>query len=269
VSDPSRLSDDVVRDTGSMGVGRVARSGLNGYMLSIGNVQTHVFNALTQKLQYDALKDFAPISLIADTPFSNIARSTLPARDLKELGGWVRENATKATCGMVGLGGPAHMAAVLFQKQADVEFQIVPYRGGAQLAQDLVAGHIDLAIGPATNFLGLIRSGQVQAHAILATKRWPVALEIPTTDEAGIPGLYASFWHGLWLPKDTRTEIIAKLNNAVVESLADPMVRQRFADIGQDIWPSAEQSREALGAYQWTEIEKWRPVIEATGLKPE
>jgi tripartite-type tricarboxylate transporter receptor subunit TctC len=254
---------------GSIGVGRVARSEPDGSMLCIGNIQTHVFNAATQSLQYDVVRDFAPVALIADTPLSIVARGNLPAENLERFKTWLAAGGARATCGIVGLGGPPHVAAILFQKQSGHDFQIVPYRGGAQLLQDLVGGQIDFAFGLATNYLGLVRSGQVKAYAILARKRWPRLPEIPTADEAGSSGLYASYWHALWVPKGTSEEIIAKLNTAVVDALADTNVRQRFADIGQDILPPDEQSPRALGAYQKAEIEKWWPIIKAAGIKSE
>jgi tripartite-type tricarboxylate transporter receptor subunit TctC len=254
---------------GSIGVGRVARAAPDGYTLSLGHVQTHVMNAATQTLQYDVVKDFEPVSLLADTPQWLVARSTFPAKNLEELIAWMKANPGKATSGTVGVGGPPDIAAIYFQKQTGTNFQLVPYRGGAPLVQDLVAGQIDLTFGQAANYLGHVRGGKLKAYAVLAQKRWWAAPDVPTMDEAGVPGLYSSFWHGLWVPKGTSKDIIAKLQAVVIEALADPALGKRFNDIGQEIWPRAQQTPEALAAHQKAEIERWWPIIKAANIRSE
>jgi tripartite-type tricarboxylate transporter receptor subunit TctC len=143
----------------------------------------------------------------------------------------------------------------------------VPYRGGAPLNQDLAAGHIDLTLGMAASTYPLVRSGQIKAYAMMTQARWWAAPDVPTMEEAGVPGLYASFWHGLWVPKGTPKDVITRLNSAVRSALADPTVRQRFGDQGQEVPPPEQQSPEALGAHQQAEIEKWWPIIKAAGIK--
>jgi tripartite-type tricarboxylate transporter receptor subunit TctC len=218
-------------------------------------------------LPYDVVKDFEPVSLIADTPQWVISRKTLPANDVKELIAWLKAN--KATSGSVGVGGPTDLSALSFQKQTGTQFQFVPYRGGAPLIQDMLAGQIDIAFGQAANYLAQVRQGQLKAYAVLAKQRWWAAPDVPTMDEAGVPGLHASFWHGLWAPKGTPKEIVARLDAAIVETLADPVVVQRLKDIGQDIWPRDKQTPEALAAQQKAEIEVWWPIIKANNIKGE
>jgi tripartite-type tricarboxylate transporter receptor subunit TctC len=259
--------ENVTGAGGSIGVGRVARSAPDGYTLAIGHNQTHVINAASMNLPYDVVKDFEPVSLIADTPQWLVGRKTLPANDLKELIVWLKTN--KATSGAVGVGGPTDLSALSFQKQTATQFQLVPYRGGAPLIQDLIAGQIDIAFGQAANYLGQVRSGQLKAFAVLSRQRWWAAPDVPTMDEAGVPGLHASFWHGLWAPKGTPKEIITRLDAAVIETLADPAVVQRLKDIGQEIWPRDKQTPEALAAQQKAEIEVWWPVIKAHNIKGE
>jgi len=213
------------------------------------------------------VKDFEPVSLIADTPQWVISRKTLPANDVKELISWLKAN--KATAGSVGVGGPTDLSALSFQKQTGTQFQFVPYRGGAPLIQDMLAGQIDIAFGQAANYLAQVRQGQLKAFAVLSKQRWWAAPDVPTMDEAGVPGLHASFWHGLWAPKGTPKEIIARLNAAIVESLADPTVQQRLKDIGQEPWPRDKQTPEALASQQKAEIEVWWPVIKANNIKGE
>jgi tripartite-type tricarboxylate transporter receptor subunit TctC len=260
----SIIIENVTGAGGSIGAGRVAHAAPDGYTLAIGHNQTHVINAVTQNLNYDVVKDFEPISLIADTPQWVISRKTLPANNIKELIAWLKAN--KATAGSVGIGGPTDLSALKFQEETGTHFQFVPYRGGAPLLQDLVAGQIDIAFGQAANYLGPVRGGQLKAFAVLQKARWWAAPDVPTMDEAGVPGLHASFWHGLWAPRGTPKEIVARLDAAVVEALADPAVQQRLKDIGQDPWPRDGQTPEALAAQQKSEIAIWWPIIKANNI---
>jgi len=254
---------------GSIGAGRVARAAADGYTLSIGHVQTHVINGAVYNLQYDVVTDFEPVSLLADSPQMIVGSNTLPARDLTQLIAWMKANPGKATAGAVGVGGLNDIAAVYFQNQTGTSFQLVPYRGGAPLLQDLLAGQIDLTFGLAANYLAHVRAGRLKPYAVLARTRWWAASEVPTMDEAGVPGFYASFWHGLWVPKGTPKDVVAKLNEAMRDALADPTVRQRFADIGQDAPPREQQTPEALAAQQKAEIGKWWPIIKTMNIKGE
>jgi tripartite-type tricarboxylate transporter receptor subunit TctC len=260
----SIIIENVTGAGGSIGVGRVARAAPDGYTLAIGHNQTHVINGASMSLPYDVVKDFEPVSLIADTPQWLISRASLPANNLKELIAWLKAN--KATSGSVGVGGPTDLSALKFQKETGTHFQFVPYRGGAPLLQDLIAGQIDMSFGQAANYLGPVRGGQLKAFAVLSKQRWWAAPDVPTMDEAGVPGLHASFWHGLWAPKGTPKEVIAKLDAAIVETLADPAVKQRLKDIGQEPWPRDKQTPEALAAQQKAEIELWWPIIKANNI---
>ena len=252
---------------GSIGVGRVARAAPDGYTLSIGHVQTHVLNAAVMKLPYDVVNDFAPISLIADTPIWIISKTALPATDFKTFLAWLQEENGKATAGTVGIGGPTEIAGLIFAKQTGTQFQTARYTGGAPLLQDLLGGHIDFAFGQAATYLSYVRNGQLKAYAVLQPKRWWAAPEVPTLDELGIPNIHASFWHGLWAPKGTPPDVISKLNDAVRETLADASVQQRFRNVGQEIWPVAEQTPAALAAKQKAEIAAWTPIVKAAGIK--
>jgi tripartite-type tricarboxylate transporter receptor subunit TctC len=167
-------------------------------------------------------------------------------------------------------GGIAHVAGVRFQKETGTRFRFVPYRGAAAALQDLVAGQIDLQFGDTTS-VAQVRAGSVKAYAVTVTAPSPLvsAPDIPTVDKAGLPGFYVSVWNALWAPKRTPQNIIAKLNAAVVEALADPSVRARLADLDQEIFPREQQTPEALGALQKAEIEKWWPIIKAANIKAE
>jgi tripartite-type tricarboxylate transporter receptor subunit TctC len=264
----SVIIENVSGAGGSIGVGRAARSAPDGYTVSIGHWQTHVLNGASYKLQYDVVKDFEPVSLLADTPQWIVARKLLPAKDLKELIDWLKKNPGKATAGTVGVGGP-EITGIYFQNMTGTSFTFVPYRGGAPLNQDLLGGQIDFGFGQAASTFVHVRNGDLKAYAVMAKTRWSAAPEIPTIDEAGVSGLYASFWHGLWMPKGTPQDVITKLNSAVQAALADATVRQRFADQGQDIPPREQQTPEALAAQQKAEIEKWWPIMKAANIKGE
>jgi tripartite-type tricarboxylate transporter receptor subunit TctC len=263
----SIIIENVGGGGGSIGVGRVARAAPDGYTLS--HIQTHVINGATLKLPYDVVKDFESIALIADTPQLIATRSTFPASDLKGMIAWLKANPDKGTAGTVGVGGPSDISAYYFKKNTDTNFQLVPYRGGGPLLQDLVGSQVDFSFGQAATYIGAVRNGQLKGMAMQSKERWWAAPEIPTVDEAGVPGLYGSFWHGMWAPKGTPKDVIAKLNAAVVAALADPLVQQRFRDAGQSIWPRQQQTPEALAAHQKAEIEKWWPIIKAAGIKVE
>jgi len=263
----SIIVENVSGAAGSIGLGRVARAAPDGYTLSIGHWSTHVVNGATMSLTYDVLSDFEPVSLLADTPIWMVARTTLPAKDLKGLIAWLKQDPGKATAGTVGVGAASDLTGTYFKNVTGTRFQFVPYRGSAPLNQDLVAGHIDINLGMAASTYPLVRSGQIKAYAVMAKTRWWAAPDVPTMEEAGVAGLYASFWHGLWAPKGTPRDVVARLNSAVRSALADPAVRQRFADQGQEIPPSERQTPQALGAQQRAEIEKWWPIIKAAGIK--
>jgi len=243
--------------SGSIGVGRLARAAADGYTFGYGGWVTHVVNRAAYRLPYDVVKDFEPVSLIASNPQLIVARKDLPAKDLNELIAWLKANPDKASLGTTGVGGASHIAGLFFQKETGTRFQLVAYRGTPQWTQDLMSGQIDFAFDQAASALPRIRAGNIKAYAVTAEKRLAVAPDIPTVDEAGLPGFYMSPWHAFFAPKGTPQDIVAKLNAAVVAALADPAVRQKFADLGLEIPPREQQMPEALGAFQKAEIEKW------------
>ncbi|HEY4921221.1 MAG TPA: tripartite tricarboxylate transporter substrate-binding protein [Xanthobacteraceae bacterium] len=261
------LIENVTGAAGSIGVGRVARAAPDGYTIGIGHWSTHVVNPAVYPLQYDVLKDFAPISLIANNPQLIVSKNAVPATNLKELIAWVKANQDKITEGTAGAGSASHIGGIFFQQMTGTKFQFVPYRGSGPVMQDLLAGNIDLTFDQAANSLPQVRAGQIRAYAVTAKARIAAAPDIPTVDEAGLPGFYISVWHGLWVPKGTREEIIAKLVDAVHAALADPKVRERLAELGQDIPPPEQQTPEALYAHHKAELEKWLPIIKAANIK--
>jgi tripartite-type tricarboxylate transporter receptor subunit TctC len=263
------IVDNVAGAAGSIAVGRVARAAPDGYTISIGQWASHVSTVAVFPVQFDVLKDFEPVALLTDAPLWLIGRSGLPGNSVTELISWLRANPDKASAGIIGNGSAAHLCGINFQNKTNTRFQFVPYRGAAQAIQDLLAGQIDLIITNATIALPHVRAGKIRAYAVTAKTRMDVAPDIPTVDEAGLTGFYFSLWHGFWVPKSTPKTVIAKLNAAAVEALGDPAVRQRLGELGNEVFPRAQQTPEALGAFQKAEIEKWWPIIKAANIKGE
>ena len=261
--------ENVTGAGGTIGVGRVARAAPDGYTINLGQWGTNMANGAIYPLQYDIIGDFEPVALIANQPFLIDSRKTLPAKDLKELIAWLKANPDKATEGNSGLGTPSHVAGILLQNTLGIRWQMVPYRSAGLSMQDLVAGQIDILLDTPAVSLPQVNGGSIKAYAVTAKSRLAVAPDIPTVDEAGLPGFYFSFWHAIWVPKNTPKPIIAKLNEAVVNALADPTVRKRLTDIAQDIYPRDQLTPEALGAFHRAEAEKWWPIIKAAGIKAE
>lgn len=254
---------------GTIGVGRVARAAPDGYTLGIGHWSTHVVNGAIYPLTYDLLNDFEPVSLIASNPQLLVARKTIPAKDLKELVAWVKANQDKVSAGTAGAGAASHVSGVYFQSVTDTKFTFVPYRGTGPALQDVVAGNLDLMFDQAASALPQVRNGNVRAFAVTAKKRLTSEPNIPTVDEAGMPNFYIAVWHAFWLPKGTPKDIVMKMNAAVRDVLADPVVQRRLVELGQDIPSIDQQTPEALYAYHKAEIEKWHPIIKAANIKPE
>jgi tripartite-type tricarboxylate transporter receptor subunit TctC len=262
------LVETVTGAGASIGVVRAAQSAPDGYTLSIGNWTSHVGAGAMYPAAHDALLDLQPIARISATPLMIVGKNALPPQNAGELIAWLKANPGKASAATVGAGSGAHVCLLYFAQKTGTSFQLVPYRGGAPVMQDLVAGQIDMFCAEASQTLSFLRSGAMKAFAIMSKERWPGAPEVPTMDEVGVPGMYISFWNGLWVPKATPKEIIARLNAAVVDTLADPTVRQRLTELGHVIATREEQTPEGLGAFHKAEIEKWWPLIKAANIKP-
>jgi tripartite-type tricarboxylate transporter receptor subunit TctC len=265
----SVIIENVGGAAGSIGVGRAVRSPADGYTLSIGTSTTHMLTGGLYTLPFDLLKDLEPIILIGSEPLLIVGRKNLPADDLRGLIAYLKANPDKASVGVAGVGAAGHLAGISFQKETGTRFQFVPYRGNAPAMQDLLAGQIDFMMEPSSNFRSLIGTGSVRPYAVTGKTRLPSSPDIPTADEAGLSGFFASLWYGLWVPKDTPKDIIAKLNATLVQLLADPSVQQRFDELGIQISPRDQQSPEALRTFQKAEMERWWPIIKASSLKAE
>jgi tripartite-type tricarboxylate transporter receptor subunit TctC len=262
------IVEDVPGAGSTIGVARVAPAPPDGYTICIGTWTSHVGAPAIYPVHYDVLTDFEPVAMLPLAPTMIIGKKTLPADNLQGLVAWLKANPGKALGGTVGAGSPSHVAGIFFQRRTGTSFRFVPYKGGSASMQDLVAGQIDLRMGAeASQTLPFLHSGAIKAFAILGKNRWFAAPDIPTVDEAGVPGLYLTFWNGMWVPRGTPKDVIAKLNAAVVSALADPAMRRKFAALGFELPPADEQTSGALRAFHKAEIERWWPVIKAAGIR--
>jgi tripartite-type tricarboxylate transporter receptor subunit TctC len=255
--------ENIPAAAGTVALARLARATPDGYTLSTGDQTSHVISSITNQVQYDVMKDFAPISLLSTSPVLFVGRSSLPQANLRELIDWLRANPGKASLGTTGQGGGPHIVGGAFQANTATQLQVVPYRGVAPALQDLMAGHVDLLFVEIAGALPYVREGKLHAYAVLAPSRSRVAPEIPTIEEAGGPPLHITTWRGLWAPRGTPSTIIEKLNAAVVEALDDPQVQKRVADIGQEIASPVERNPPALAVHHRAEMDRWRALIKA------
>jgi len=260
------IIENVTGADGNIGAGRLARARPDGYTIGLGTQASNVLNGAFYALPYDVLNDFAPISLLVSVPEVLFARKTMPAKDLNELITWLKANSNTASA---GIGTAAlRLITALFQKETGTRFALVPYRGGAPAIQDVVAGQIDLTFAPSDG-LSLMRAGSIKAYAVTSERRLATAPEVPTVAEIGYPGLLFSTWFALFAPEGTPKDIIMRLNVAAVEALADPAVQSRLHDLGMEIFPSEEQTPEALGALVKADADKLWPLIKELGIKAE
>ena len=261
------LIENVTGAGGSIGVGRAVRSAPDGYTVSFGHLGTHVANGAIYKLGYDLVSDLEPVVLLPSNPMIIVSKKQVPAKSLGELLAWLKSRPAPPTAGTAGAGSGSHIAGLYFEKVSGIKLQYVPYRGTGPALNDLVAGQIDIIVDQTSNSINQVRAGTIRGYAVTDETRVQSAPEIPTTDEAGLPGFHMTLWSGLWVPKGTPKEIVAKLNAAAVEALSDPAVIKQLGNLGLQMPPKDQLTPEALGAWQKAEIAKWWPIIKAADVK--
>jgi tripartite-type tricarboxylate transporter receptor subunit TctC len=263
------LVENVTGADGTIATSRVARAAPDGYTLIVGSWNTHVANSLIYPVQYDVVKDFEPVALLPDAPMILIAKKTEPANDLKEFIAWLKANPDKAAIGTAGVGSAPHMLALLFRKQTGTQFHLITYRGAAPAMQDVIAGQIDatfITIGPAFPH---VQAGSMKTYGVTAAHRVPAAPQIPTMEEAGLNNFEFTYWAGLFAPRGTPKDVIAKLGSAVSASFNDAKVRAKLEGQGFEVPAPSRMTAQALAALQQSEIAKWWPIIKEAGIKAE
>ncbi len=263
------IVENVTGAGGTIGVTRAARAPADGYTLSFGHLGTHVVNGAIYPLTFDLLNDLDPVGLVGANPMLVVSKNAVPAKDLKGLIAWIKSNEANVTFGTAGVGSGSHFSGLYLQSLIGTKARYVPYRGTGPAMQDLVAGNIDIIVDQASNSMPQVQGGKIKAYAVTDGKRLAVAPDVPTVDEAGLPGFHVLLWSGMWAPKGTPKDAIAKLNAALREAIADPTVLKRFGDLGLEATPANRQTPEALRGHQKAEADKWWPVIKAAGVKPE
>lgn len=261
------LIENVTGAGGSIGVGRAVRSPPDGYTVSFGHLGTHVANGAIYKLGYDVVADLEPVVLLPSNPMIIVSKNAVPAKSLTELLAWLKSRPSPPTAGTAGAGSGSHIAGLYFEKVSGIKLQYVPYRGTAPALTDLVAGQIDIIVDQTSNSISQVRAGNIRAYGVTADKRVASAPDVPTTDEAGLPGFLMTLWSGLWVPKGTPKDIVAKLNAAAVDALNDPGVKKQLESLGLQMPRQDQLAPQALGDWQKAEIAKWWPIIKAADVK--
>jgi len=259
--------ENVTGAGGSIGVGRAVHAAPDGYTISFGHLGTHVANGAIYKLNYDLVEDLEPVALLPSNPMIVVSRNGVPAQTLAELLAWLKARPAPATAGTAGAGSGSHIAALYFEQAAGIKLQFVPYRGTAPALNDLVAGQIDLIVDQTSNSINQVRAGTIRAYAITQGSRLAQAADIPTVDEAGLPGFHMTLWSGLWVPKGTPADIVARLNAAAEAALDNPALQKQFENLGLQMPPKDQSAPAALGAWQKAEIAKWWPLLKAANVR--
>jgi tripartite-type tricarboxylate transporter receptor subunit TctC len=261
------IIENVTGAGSTIGTTRAVQATPDGHTLILGNWTSHVGAGALYPVQWNVLNDLEPVALLSASSLMIVGKTALPANNATELIAWLKANPDKASAAIIGPGSGAHICGLYFQEKTGTRFQFVPYRGGAPAMQDLVAGQIDLMCAEASQTLAHVRGGKMKAFAVMSQKRYEPLPDVPTMEEVGVSGMHISFWHGLWAPKGTPKDAVAKINAAVVAAFEDPVVRKRITDLGQTIPPRQQLTPAALGAYHKSEIDKWWPLIKGANIK--
>jgi tripartite-type tricarboxylate transporter receptor subunit TctC len=263
------LVETVTGAGATIGVGRVVNAAPDGYTVGIGNWTSHVGSPALYPVSWNPVNNLEPIARLPVSSLMIVGKEALPVSNAKDLIAWLKANSDKATAASVGSGSGAHVCGLYFGEKTGTKFQFVFYRGGAPAMQDMLAGTIDIMCAEASQTLAHVQAGKMKAFAVMGRTRYAGLPEVPTMDEMGISGMDISFWHGLWGPKGMPKEAVARLNDAVIKALDDPLVQKRVAALGMTIPAKAELTPQALHDYHKAELDKWWPIIKSYGIKAE
>ena len=250
---------------GPIGAARVAKTAPDGYTIFLHHIGQSTAPALYRKLSYNAMDSFEPIGLVTDVPMTLIARANFPAKDFKELLAYVKANKDKVTYANAGLGSASHLCGMLFQTAIGVDLTTVPYKGTGPAMNDMLGGQVDIMCDQTTNTTSQIKGGKVKVYGVTTKTRLASMPNVPTMNEAGLPGFEVAVWHGLYAPKGTPKPVVDQLSNALRVALKDPTVKQRFADLGTEPVADNRARPEALRAHLKSEIDRWGPIITKAG----
>jgi tripartite-type tricarboxylate transporter receptor subunit TctC len=251
----------------TIGLGRTVQAAADGYTILVGNWTSNVGAPALYPVTWNVLTDLEPIARLSVSSLMIVGRSSLPANSAKELIEWLKANSDKATAAIVGSGSGAHICGLYFAQKTGTNYQFVFYRGGAPAMQDLLSGTIDVMCAEASQTVSHVNAGKMKAFAVMSAKRYAPLPNVPTMEEVGVAGMQIAFWHGMWAPKGTPKDVIAKLNDAVVKAFDDANVQKRIGTLGQTIPEKAELSPQALRDYHKSELDKWWPIIKAANIK--
>ncbi len=251
---------------GTIGAARVAQASPDGYTLFVHHIGHSTAPALYRKLPYDPIKDFEPIGLVNDGAMAMVARKNFPADNLKEMINYVKANKDKVNLANAGVGSASHLCGILFMTAIQTDFMTIPYKGTGPAMNDLLGGQVDFMCDQTTNATSHIKAGKVRVYGVTTKKRIGSMPNVPTMSEAGLPNFTITVWHALYAPKGTPKPIIAKLSKALQEALKNPVLKQRYADLGSEPVAQNRATPEALRAHLKAEIDKWGPIIKKAGV---
>ena len=260
------IIENVAGAGGTIGAARVARSDPDGYTVFLHHIGQATAPALYRKLSYDVFKDFEPIGLVTDVPMTLVARKDFPPNNLKELIAYVKANKDKVTYANAGLGAASHLSGMLFMSAIETDLTTIPYKGTGPAMNDLLGGQVDFMIDQTTNTTGQIKGGKIKVYGVTTKTRVPSLPDVPTMHEAGLPNFEVAVWHALYAPKGTPKPIIDKLVKALQVALKDPVVKQRFAELGTEPVAENRATPEALRVHLKAEVDKWAPIIKKAAV---
>ena len=267
----TRLKQQVIIENtagagGTIAAAKVARAAPDGYTLFLHHIGQSTAPSLYRKLPYNVFDSFEPIGLVTDVPMTLIARKDFPAKDFKEALAYIKANKDKISLANAGVGSASHLCGMLFMNAIDTDLTTVPYKGTAPAMNDLLGGQVDLLCDQTTNTSAYIKSDKVRAYGLTTKTRLPQLPNVPTLNEAGLPGFEVAVWHGLYAPKGTPKAVVDKLSSALQYALADSAVKQRFSDLGTEPVAQNRATPEALRSYLKSEVDKWAPIIKKAGV---
>jgi tripartite-type tricarboxylate transporter receptor subunit TctC len=251
---------------GTIGAARAAKAAPDGYTIFLHHIGHSTAPSLYRKLAYNAIDSFEPVGLVTDVPMTVVARKDFPARDFKEMLAYIKANKAKVTYANAGVGSASHLCGMLFMSAIGTDLTTVPYKGTGPAMNDLLGSQVDFMCDQTTNTTSQIKGGKIKGYAVTTKTRVAALPDLPTLNEAGLPGFEVAVWHGLYAPKGTPKQVVDTLSGALQVALKDPAVKQRFADLGTEPVADNRATPEALRAHLKSEIDRWNPIIAKAGV---